>query len=569
MYHHKQPEYLHSFLTDYFGVKLATSNIEYYKLHGIKDDLIGDGLVFSIQGAGGADNQWFHDSIEPVTDAIPFLEYDSDSNSANHSTFTLQVNKKVRELMNQIKIIQYLQESPNNEFYQYIEELKERLIQASVTNKTSGNMSKSKTAVNYGGIRYQADGHRTVFLSFGFEAITSDAAQDSLIARTVRWLIIKDREKLPPANVQDLLCFATNDFVEVKWTAPGDDGNRGQAAKYDLRYAFRPPSDNIEKWWDNATRIEDEPEPLPAGSPQSYKLTNVDVNTNYYFMLKTLDEFANESGFSNLAVGSTTGSPQIQIDTSTVHLELPKGDSLSTEVKIKNTGLGILSVIIRFEVPSASSSAIVQKNFSTLNPEITNRLFNEYAQKSTAGFGKIKNIEKNNTFLTEQQEPWYWASVKSASIAPNDSLSLNLLFKSDMLELGDYSVDLRILSNDLQRSEVRKQFNLRVNAPTSVDEKEPSRIPRKFALLQNYPNPFNPETLIRFNLPKPAHVNLTIYNLLGQKIRVLLDEYKPAGFHKVSWDGRDQHGFLAPSGLYLYRIKAGEFEKTLKMILLR
>ncbi|RMD91624.1 MAG: T9SS C-terminal target domain-containing protein [Calditrichaeota bacterium] len=82
-------------------------------------------------------------------------------------------------------------------------------------------------------------------------------------------------------------------------------------------------------------------------------------------------------------------------------------------------------------------------------------------------------------------------------------------------------------------------------------------------------NPFNPETLIRFNLPKPAHVKLTIYNLLGQKIRVLLDEYKPAGFHKVSWDGRDQHGFLAPSGLYLYRIKAGEFEKTLKMILLR
>ncbi len=92
-------------------------------------------------------------------------------------------------------------------------------------------------------------------------------------------------------------------------------------------------------------------------------------------------------------------------------------------------------------------------------------------------------------------------------------------------------------------------------------------IPKKFALYQNYPNPFNPTTLIQFDLPQNAHVQLNIYNLLGNKVRTLVNQDLPAGSHQISWDGRDGHGNILPTGIYFYKIIAGDFVQTRKMIL--
>ena len=94
-------------------------------------------------------------------------------------------------------------------------------------------------------------------------------------------------------------------------------------------------------------------------------------------------------------------------------------------------------------------------------------------------------------------------------------------------------------------------------------------IPGKFALLQNYPNPFNPETEIPYQLPTATHINLTIYNLLGQKIRSLINKEQEAGFHSVHWDGNDENGTSAASGVYLYAICAGESKQIKKMVLVR
>ncbi|MBI4553395.1 MAG: fibronectin type III domain-containing protein [Candidatus Latescibacteria bacterium] len=94
--------------------------------------------------------------------------------------------------------------------------------------------------------------------------------------------------------------------------------------------------------------------------------------------------------------------------------------------------------------------------------------------------------------------------------------------------------------------------------------------PREFALHQNYPNPFNPETTIRFDLPALTAVTLRIYNLLGQEVATLLDgDPKPAGFYTIRWDGRDASGRPVASGLYVYRLEAGTFVKTRKMLLMR
>jgi hypothetical protein len=94
-------------------------------------------------------------------------------------------------------------------------------------------------------------------------------------------------------------------------------------------------------------------------------------------------------------------------------------------------------------------------------------------------------------------------------------------------------------------------------------------IPKTYQLSQNYPNPFNPETMIKYDLPDPGYVNITVYNILGQKTKTLIDEYQEAGHKSVNWDGKDDGGKEVASGIYFYKIKATGFEKTKKMILLK
>ena len=101
-------------------------------------------------------------------------------------------------------------------------------------------------------------------------------------------------------------------------------------------------------------------------------------------------------------------------------------------------------------------------------------------------------------------------------------------------------------------------------------EKDPYGIPTEFALGQNYPNPFNPTTTIRFDLPKEAPVTMEVYNVLGVRIRTLLaGETVSAGRHTMMWDGRDDNGNAAPSGVYLYRINATDFHASKKMTLMK
>jgi hypothetical protein len=94
-------------------------------------------------------------------------------------------------------------------------------------------------------------------------------------------------------------------------------------------------------------------------------------------------------------------------------------------------------------------------------------------------------------------------------------------------------------------------------------------VPKSFVLHQNKPNPFNPATEIAFTLPSPSHVKLDVFNILGQNVTTLIDGYRPAGDHTVTWEGRHGNGGPAASGVYFYRIEAGNFTKCKKMLLLK
>ncbi len=101
------------------------------------------------------------------------------------------------------------------------------------------------------------------------------------------------------------------------------------------------------------------------------------------------------------------------------------------------------------------------------------------------------------------------------------------------------------------------------------DNADGSARPDRFVLLQNFPNPFNLATSISYTLRNEGWVNLTVYNILGQKVRALIDQKEPAGNYSVQWDSRDDKGRVMPGGIYFYVLKAGDFTSSRKMVLLK
>lgn len=109
-----------------------------------------------------------------------------------------------------------------------------------------------------------------------------------------------------------------------------------------------------------------------------------------------------------------------------------------------------------------------------------------------------------------------------------------------------------------------------IQSPTDVEDKDTDKLlPDRCWLEQNYPNPFNPLTTIRYHLPLGARVNITVHNVLGQNIKNLVDQTMPSGDHSVEWDATDQSGKPVASGIYFYRMTAGDASFTRKMTLIR
>jgi hypothetical protein len=104
--------------------------------------------------------------------------------------------------------------------------------------------------------------------------------------------------------------------------------------------------------------------------------------------------------------------------------------------------------------------------------------------------------------------------------------------------------------------------------PTAVGEAA-SQTADGFALAQNIPNPFNAATTLSFRLAAPSYVKLAIYNASGQGVRTLVDGVRPAGAHQLKWQGRDERDRAVASGLYFYRLQAGESTQIRRMLLLK
>jgi hypothetical protein len=108
--------------------------------------------------------------------------------------------------------------------------------------------------------------------------------------------------------------------------------------------------------------------------------------------------------------------------------------------------------------------------------------------------------------------------------------------------------------------------------PESIESKNneiTAPLPERFTLLPNYANPFNAETRIAYQLPQRTYVKLVLYDIMGREVKVLTDHDHAAGTYQVRWDGRDGNGNLLPSGVYIYRLQAGSFTSSKKLLMVR
>ena len=155
-------------------------------------------------------------------------------------------------------------------------------------------------------------------------------------------------------------------------------------------------------------------------------------------------------------------------------------------------------------------------------------------------------------------------SPTSGSVNPGSAQTIVATFDAQGLSEGTYTGSIQVSSNG---GNITLPVVVEVSLAAGIeDEITPVQ---DFTLEQNYPNPFNPSTRIRYQIPKGALVNLTIYDLLGREVRTLVSEQQPAGVYEVQWDGNNNQGKRAASGVYLYTIQAGDLIQSKKMTLLK
>lgn len=160
--------------------------------------------------------------------------------------------------------------------------------------------------------------------------------------------------------------------------------------------------------------------------------------------------------------------------------------------------------------------------------------------------------------------PWLTVDPDTAVLNPSESLDLTITvdFTGDnIIQDTTYEAVITISNNSPETPTIPVTV---ISTPGTGIDDGPMNIPREFSLDQNYPNPFNSATEIRFGLPKRSHARIRVFDILGRNVATLIDRDLPAGYHNVTWDSSEE-----ASGVYFYRITAGDFAQTCKMTILK
>ena len=200
---------------------------------------------------------------------------------------------------------------------------------------------------------------------------------------------------------------------------------------------------------------------------------------------------------------------------------------------------------------------------NTSDEKMNTLLFSMIYPASTLKFKRIEWTQNLNGFQSvinsEEEGELHLAIAGLAGICCNGKIAY-LIFEKMSTQKSPIELQFtRAIANDTELKDL----------PILILDRNLANVPKQFKLFQNYPNPFNAETVIKYQLPRDAHVKLAIYNSLGQKIKTLADKNQNAGIYSISWNGKNDDGRMIVSGIYLVRFEAGSFTENRKLILLK
>jgi len=404
----------------------------------------------------------------------------------------------------------------------------------------------------------------------------------------------------PPDQVQDLTVdtyTATSAFLT--WTATGDDGRIGRAARYDLRYSTEEILDEDD--FEAATPAVGLPTPDVAGLPQSFPELDLFPNTTYYFALRVFDDGDNPSPVSN-TVSIATDDGQLFADDFN-RTELDDDWAAAPSLSISNDELNNsspdqtrwdLAILTSHPNPTevsfrwsqaADTVGIDQVGLAVMldAPELTANgyLITRRTLKNEIRLWKIANGQNPTdpvavTPLLAKPQPGDEFRVRVSSDQEGNHFTVLINgVKDTTLTDSTFFINPGSVANWYggvmlaggRNNNIDNFKVLTIDQPDSVDDSPP--FPDEFRLSHAYPNPFNPETRIDYDLPKASRVKIAVFNILGQQVRTLFEGEQSRGHHFVTWDGRSDSGQEVSSGLYLIRMQASEFVATRRVVLLR
>jgi len=204
---------------------------------------------------------------------------------------------------------------------------------------------------------------------------------------------------------------------------------------------------------------------------------------------------------------------------------------------------------ITYRFTAADDPSLLPVELTSFNARVLNNtvILNWQTATEVNNYG----FEIERSVISNAVRNLSWQKIGFVNGNGNSNSPKNYSFVDDNVSAGKYSYRLKQIDNDGQY-EYSKTIEVDMNGI------------KKFELSQNYPNPFNPSTTIKFNLPEAGMVKLTLYNILGQEIRWLVNEFKESGTHTINFDASELN-----SGMYIYKIESGSFVQTRKMTLVK
>jgi len=299
-------------------------------------------------------------------------------------------------------------------------------------------------------------------------------------------------------------------------------------------------------------RIDDNPLPVLSG-----------IQPSSGYRGETIDIFFTGSGFTDGVTSLNLGDGILLNG-----MVIISGDSIRANVTVEPSALpGIRDFTVTNAPPGGGTSAAL--SFTVLNhlPSVFDLLLptdgdtvqlTSPATPVTFTWNRSKDPDAGDTIvyalvIQEIEDTVFFTGDTAIAVDIQGMLSMNSLYHWYVFASDGYDTTVSADS-----------FTFRTSDNIDGVNGDDGQIPTTYAIYQNYPNPFNPTTIIEYQVPEQSHILLKIYNLLGQEIASLVDEVKIAGRYSIEWIAEG-----TPSGIYLYRLTAGDFTQTKRMTLIK